>query len=108
MVPPAATTSEDHFVHATVMADEALAYLAPRDGGVYCDATLGGGGHAERILEASSPSGRLVGIDRDPSALDAARARLSRFGDRVTLHHGTFAEAGRLLGELGLLPIDGF
>jgi 16S rRNA (cytosine1402-N4)-methyltransferase len=90
------------------MADEALAYLAPREGGIYCDATLGGGGHAERILEASSPSGRLVGIDRDPSALSAARARLERFGDRVTLHHGTFAEAGGLLDELGLAPIDGF
>lgn len=107
-MPPVAPTSEDRFAHASVLVDEAVAYLAPRQGGVYCDATVGGGGHAERILEASSPTGRLVGIDRDPSALLAARTRLERFGDRVTLLHGTFAEADRLLDELGLLPVDGF
>ena len=68
---------------------------------VYCDATLGGGGHAERILEASAPDGRLVGIDRDPAALAAARARLERFGDRVTLVHGTFGDARAILERLG-------
>jgi 16S rRNA (cytosine1402-N4)-methyltransferase len=102
------TSGSASFVHATVLADEAVRFLAPRTGEVYCDATLGGGGHAERILEASSPDGRLVGIDRDPSALDAARARLERFGDRVTLVHGTFGEAGEILGRLGVVPIDGF
>lgn len=103
-----ATTDGDAFVHATVLADEALHYLAPRAGGVYCDATLGGGGHALRILEASAPDGRLIGIDRDPSALEAARGRLERFGDRVTLVHGRFGDARSLLEELGLRPIDGF
>lgn len=102
------TSGSASFVHATVLADEAVRFLAPRAGEVYCDATLGGGGHAERILEASSPDGRLVGIDRDPSALDAARARLQRFGDRVTLVHGTFGEAREILGRLGVVPIDGF
>jgi 16S rRNA (cytosine1402-N4)-methyltransferase len=96
------------FVHATVLADEAIQFLAPRAGEVYCDATLGGGGHSERILEASTPDGRLVGIDRDPMALEAARARLERFGDRVSLVHGTFGDASRLLGELGVVPVDGF
>src|SRR4051812_29210045 len=76
------------FRHATVLAEETVRLLAPRPGEVYCDATVGGGGHAERILEASSPTGRLVGIDRDPAALEAARARLERFGERVTLVHG--------------------
>lgn len=90
------------------MADEALHYLAPRSGEVYCDATLGGGGHALRILEASAPDGRLVGIDRDQTALAAAGTRLERFGDRVTLVHGTFGDARAILSGLGLAAIDGF
>jgi len=90
------------------MPDETLRLLAPRAGGVYCDATLGGGGHAERILRATSPDGRLIGIDRDPAALRAAGERLSPFGDRVTLVHGTFAEAAVILERLGAVPIDGF
>jgi 16S rRNA (cytosine1402-N4)-methyltransferase len=96
------------FAHATVLADETIDQLAPRSGEVYCDATVGGGGHAERILEASSPAGRLVGIDRDPAALAASRARLERFGDRVTLVHGAFGDARRILGGLGLAAVDGF
>jgi 16S rRNA (cytosine1402-N4)-methyltransferase len=96
------------FRHATVLAEEAVRLLAPRSGQVYCDATVGGGGHAERILEASSPSGRLVGIDRDPAALAAARARLTRFGERVTLVHGAFGDVRSILGELGLSLVDGF
>jgi 16S rRNA (cytosine1402-N4)-methyltransferase len=96
------------FLHRTVLADEAVRLLAPRSGEVYCDATVGGGGHAERILEASSPAGRLVGIDRDPAALEAARARLERFGERVTLVHGAFGDARSILGELGLALVDGF
>jgi 16S rRNA (cytosine1402-N4)-methyltransferase len=91
-----------------VLAEEAVRLLAPRSGEVYCDATVGGGGHAERILEASSPAGRLVGIDRDPAALAAARERLVRFGERVTLVHGAFGDAGQILGELGLSLVDGF
>jgi 16S rRNA (cytosine1402-N4)-methyltransferase len=90
------------------MPDETLALLAPRAGGVYCDATLGGGGHAERILRASEPDGRLIGIDRDPAALAAAGARLSPFGDRVTLVHGAFGDARTILQQLGVVPIDGF
>jgi 16S rRNA (cytosine1402-N4)-methyltransferase len=96
------------FAHATVLAEEAVRALAPRAGEIYCDATLGGGGHAERILDASSPDGRLVGIDRDPSALEAARARLERFGDRVTLVHGELGDARAILERLGLSPIHGF
>src|SRR5581483_11615790 len=100
--------SIDAFAHATVLGDEAIQLLAPRPGEVYCDATLGGGGHAERILDASAPDGRLVGIDRDPSALEAAKARLERFGDRVTLVHGELGDARAILERLGLSPIDGF
>jgi len=90
------------------MPDETLKLLAPRAGGVYCDATLGGGGHAERILQATAPDGRLIGIDRDPAALQAAGARLSPFGERVTLVHGSFGEARAILERLGVVPVDGF
>jgi 16S rRNA (cytosine1402-N4)-methyltransferase len=109
--------SASAFVHATVLPDETLALLRPRPGGVYCDATLGGGGHAERILQQSAPDGRLIGIDRDPTALAAARARLEPYGDRVTLVHGAFGEVRALLAGLGIGPdanranptlIDGF
>jgi len=95
------------FAHAAVLVDEVVHLLAPRSGGVYVDGTLGGGGHAERILEASSPDGRLVGIDRDPAALDAARQQLERFGERMTLVHGRFAELPAMLQALGIPQVEG-
>ena len=78
------------FSHQTVLLRETVAAVEPRDGGLYADLTLGGGGHAEAILEACGPTGRLVGVDRDEDALKAAGERLSRFGDRAILVHGTF------------------
>ncbi len=84
-------------IHTPVLLHESLALLAPAPGGVYCDATLGLGGHAEAILQASSPDGRLVGIDRDPHALARAAERLAPFGDRVSLHHGCFADLVEIL-----------
>lgn len=71
---------------------ETIVLLSPRADGVYLDATVGGGGHAEAILEASEPSGRVIGIDRDPAAIEAAGRRLAKFGDRVQLHTINFAE----------------
>src|SRR5262245_19060401 len=96
------------FLNQTVLADEEVALLAPRPGGLYCDATVGGGGHAERILDASTPDGRVIAIDRDPGALAATRARLARFGERVTVVHGAFGDAKALLEELSAVPVDGF
>jgi len=95
------------FAHETVLLEEAVAALQPRPGGLYCDGTLGGGGHAERLLDAASPDGRLVGIDRDPDALAAAGARLARFGDRATLLHGSFGDAKQLLASIGVDAVDG-
>ncbi len=69
--------------------------LRPVTGKTYLDATLGGGGHAEAILEASAPAGRLVGLDRDPQAIQFAGQRLARFGDRVELLNTNFAEIDR-------------
>ena len=75
-----------------MLAREVLAGCDPRSGGLYLDGTVGGGGHAELILEASSPDGRLIGLDRDGAALAAAETRLSRFTGRFELHRANFEE----------------
>jgi 16S rRNA (cytosine1402-N4)-methyltransferase len=93
--------------HVPVLLDEAMKFLAPRAGAVYCDATLGLGGHAARILQLSAPDGRLVGLDRDPQALAGSRATLAPFGDRVRLVHARFGSLRAVLEEIGMLPIDG-
>lgn len=74
------------------MLEEVLVALRPRAGGVYADGTIGGGGHAEAILERSSPSGWLHGCDRDPDAVAAAKARLCRFEGRWEIRPGNYAE----------------
>ena len=87
------------FVHRPVMADEVVALLADVPPGLFVDATLGGGGHAAAVLDAS-PGLRLVGIDRDADALAAAAANLARFGDRVgALHHARFDRLPQLVTE---------
>ena len=97
----------DAFVHRSVMLRETLDFLAPHAGGVYADVTLGGGGHAEGILERSGPDGHVIGVDRDEVALSAARERLSRFAGRVTFVHGAFADLERLLTEVGMPRVHG-
>jgi len=79
--------------------------LQVQRGGTYIDGTVGGGGHAQAILIGSTPGGRLLGLDRDPAALDAAGRRLASFGKRAVLRHGSFA----CLAELaeGFAPADG-
>lgn len=94
--------------HIAVMVPEVLRFLAPRSGQVYLEGTVGGGAHAEAILEASSPDGRLIGCDRDPAQLDIARARLSRFGDRVTLVRGTYERADQIAADANVDKLDGF
>jgi 16S rRNA (cytosine1402-N4)-methyltransferase len=96
------------FDHTSVLLDEVIALLEPRAGAVYCDCTLGGAGHARVVLERSAPDGRLIGIDRDPTALATARERLAPFGDRVTLVHGRFGEVATILAGLGVAQVDGF
>lgn len=95
------------FAHVPVLLAETLTALAPRAGGAYCDCTLGRGGHAEAILERSAPDGRLVGIDRDPVAIEASRVRLGRFGARVTLLHGAFGAIREHLAMAGVPSVDG-
>lgn len=90
------------FVHRTVLREATVEAVRPRDGGVYVDLTSGGGGHGELLLERSAPGGRLVAFDRDPRAVEATRARLARFGDRVTLENAPFSTAPERLRALGL------
>jgi 16S rRNA (cytosine1402-N4)-methyltransferase len=89
------------------MAEEVMKYLEPHSGGVYLDGTLGGAGHARLILEASSPDGVLIGLDRDAAALAAAQSNLAPFGDRVILRQGNFSDMGAQLDQLGISSLDG-
>lgn len=95
------------FAHLPVLPGEVLTYLQPGPGGIYLDGTVGGGGHARMILEASSPDGRLVGIDQDPQALEAAGEALADFGGRVKLVRGSFSGLAGHLATLGINRIDG-
>jgi len=80
------------YVHKPVMVAEVLAALHPRPGGCYADGTIGGGGHAAAILDASSPNGWLHGSDRDGAAVEAARTRLAEFVGRFEIRQGKFGE----------------
>jgi len=93
-------------MHVPVLLREALEFLDVRPDGTYIDATLGGGGHAEAILQRLQ-TGKLLGIDRDPAALAAARERLQGFGERLMTLHGNFAEMDVLHAASGLPPADG-
>jgi 16S rRNA (cytosine1402-N4)-methyltransferase len=93
--------------HVPVLLDETIDLLRPRDGGVYVDGTLGGGGHAEAILEGSAPAGRLLGLDLDPEAIERVANRLRRYAPRVVLVNASFAEIERVARWEGFAPADG-
>jgi len=90
----------DVFSHEPVLAAEVVDLLAPERGGVFLDGTLGGGGHAERVV-AAGPDVRLIGLDQDPEALAAARRRLGVRGDRVDFIEGNFRDAASIVASLG-------
>jgi len=97
----------DQFPHQPVLYHEVLDVLAPESGGCYLDGTLGAGGHAEGILIASAPQGRLLGIDLDPEALAIARQRLAAFQDRTVIRPASFHQAPDILQEIGWEAVDG-
>lgn len=94
------------FNHIPVLFDEVMHWLAPIPDGVYCDGTLGGGGHAGGILEKSGGTARLYGIDRDANAIAAATERLARYPGFTALR-GNFHDAKALLMEAGAPKLDG-
>jgi 16S rRNA (cytosine1402-N4)-methyltransferase len=98
----------DHgYKHVPVLVKEVVHFLQPQTQGVYVDATVGEGGHAEALLRATAPSGRLIGIDRDAEVLEIARQRLAPFGSRVDIVHGHAAELRNILDTLQVAEADG-
>lgn len=93
--------------HIPVMSEEVLFWLARKGSRTYLDCTVGYSGHAEKILEASGPGSRLIGIDRDAAAISASRKRLARFGDRAVLLHGHFMDLKQHLTANGIGQVDG-
>jgi 16S rRNA (cytosine1402-N4)-methyltransferase len=93
--------------HVPVLFQEVRELLAPRDAGRYIDATVGAGGHAAGILQASAPTGRLLGLDADPAALAVAAANLAPFGERAVLVHSNFERLRDVAVAKGFFPADG-
>jgi len=94
--------------HIPVLADEVMSMLAPAPGSLQIDATLGGGGHTERILEATDPDGRLLGLDADGAAIARVAGRLQpRYGDRLVLRRANFRDLGTIAHETGFGQVDG-
>ena len=93
--------------HLPVMVEEVLESLAPAPGSLQIDATVGGGGHSLRVLEATNPDGRLLGLDADRAAIARSARRLERFGDRVTLRQTNFEHLADAAAEAKFVPADG-
>lgn len=90
-----------------MLLEETVESLGIKPDGIYVDCTLGGAGHSNLIASKLSKNGRLIGIDRDEYALEKARERLSKYSDIVTLLHGNFVDAPKMLEEIGITEIDG-
>lgn len=94
-------------MHQSVLYQDIIHALQPRSEGKYVDGTVGAGGHAYGILEASQPHGTLLGLDVDPQALDLARTRLAPFGPRAILIHASYLSLAEQLTALGWETVDG-
>jgi 16S rRNA (cytosine1402-N4)-methyltransferase len=104
------SASQSGAVHVPVLLAEVLQWLDPQPGQVIVDGTVGAGGHAAQILPRLQPGGRLIGLDRDPMMLQHAQSALAATGPAgagCPLVHASYAELGRVLGELGIEAVDG-
>lgn len=93
--------------HIPVLYTEVIAALAPQPNGRYLDGTVGAGGHTAGILAASAPTGRVLGLDRDPAAIAFAGSQLAEYGDRVTLVRANYADMGTVAPAHGFSQLDG-
>lgn len=99
------TNLEHH--HIPVLLQAVLDGMALKPGGCYLDATVGGAGHATAILKATTPDGRILGLDRDPEAVNRAANRLASFGQRAQLVHASYVDLARVTQKTGFVPLDG-
>ena len=97
--------ADRQIVHTPVMVAEVLEHLAPERGGVFIDCTVGLGGHARALLEAGAS--RVIGLDRDPSALERSRDALAAFSAQVELVHGDYRELPDLLDARSISGVEG-
>lgn len=95
------------FEHKSVLLFKTIEGLKIKSDGTYVDGTLGGGGHSAEIAARLESGGRLIGIDQDAAAIEAAGGRLSQFGDKVTIVRDNYQNTKAVLGELGITGIDG-
>lgn len=93
--------------HIPVLYQEVLELLRPPRNGRFIDGTVGAGGHTAGILEASAPAGRVLALDKDPSALAFAQQRLAAYGDRVIFVHASYAHMGSVGPAYGFEQVDG-
>ncbi len=94
------------FAHKSVLLNECMEALAIKPEGIYLDGTLGGAGHSFEIVKRLT-TGSLIGVDRDPAALEAAAKRLAPYMNHVTMVHSNFCELDRILDDLGIAAVDG-
>jgi len=95
------------FFHIPVLLKETIEFLNPSPGEIFVDCTLGGGGHAEKILEKIGKKGKLVGIDCDPEAIEEGKRKLKKFGSQVVFVNDNFVNLKNILQELGIFQVDG-
>ena len=95
------------FKHKSVLLDETIEALNIKPDGIYLDGTLGGGGHSYEICRRLGESGRLIGIDQDEAAIEAAGKRLEEFGDKVTIIRNNYRNAKEALAQIGVNKVDG-
>ena len=95
------------FQHTSVLLHETVDGLNIRPDGIYVDATLGGGGHAFQVCSRLDSKGRFIGIDQDAAAIEAASARLSVFGEKVTIIRSNYCDMKARLQEIGIDKVDG-
>ena len=95
------------FQHTSVLLHETVDGLNIRPDGIYVDATLGGGGHAFQVCSRLDSKGRFIGIDQDAAAIEAAGARLSVFGEKVTIIRSNYCDMKARLQEIGIDKVDG-
>ena len=95
------------FAHIPVLYREIMEIMAPKAGETFVDCTLGGGGHSKGFLERTSPNGRLIGIDQDLEALEAAKKNLAQFGERVRYIHSNYENLSAILAAEAPEGVDG-